>query len=152
MATGTLTLDAGSTFEYELDKDALPTVAGDLTAVTGNLVLDTGNLSILNLVELGSGSWSIDPSDKLTLISYTGSWNGGLFRLGSGGPTILDDTMINFNGTDWLFDYNDDTAGTNYSGDTTGAVSFVTMTAVPEPSISLLGGLGVLLLLRRRRD
>jgi len=50
-----------------------------------------------------------------------------------------------------LFNYNDDGSGTNYTGDLTGP-SFVTMTAIPEPRAALLGGIGMLLLLRRRRD
>ncbi len=50
----------------------------------------------------------------------------------------------------WMFDYNDTSAGTNYTTDLTGG-SYVTMTAVPEPRVALLGGLGMLALLRRRR-
>lgn len=34
LATGALSLDAGSTFVYEINKDAAAAVAGDLTAVT----------------------------------------------------------------------------------------------------------------------
>jgi hypothetical protein len=52
---------------------------------------------------------------------------------------------------DWRFNYNDTAAGTNYTGDLTGS-SFVTMTAIPEPNAAaLVGGLGMLTLLRRRR-
>jgi hypothetical protein len=53
---------------------------------------------------------------------------------------------------DWAFNYNDTVAGTNYTGDLTGS-SFVTMTAIPEPNAAaLVGGFGVLALLRRRRN
>jgi MYXO-CTERM domain-containing protein len=41
-------------------------------------------------------------------------------------------------------------AGGNFNSQATGT-SFVTLTAVPEPSAALLGGLGMMLLLRRRR-
>jgi autotransporter-associated beta strand protein len=156
LATGALSFTNLATFQYELDKDALATVAGDLTAVTGNLSLsDTVTLS---LVESGSGAWELgtplgDPlgspaADKLTLIGYTGSWNGGLFTyLGS---PVLDDSAITLNGQEWLFNYNDTLPGTNFTGDLLGGMTYVTMT-VPEPSAALLGGLGLLALLRRRR-
>ena len=146
LTTGALSLEAGSTFAYEINNDAAAGVAGDLTAVTGNLTLDLGNASLLTLSELGTGSWSI--GEKLTLISYSGTWNGGLFSYGS---TLADDSTINFSGMDWLFNYNDTSAGTNYTGDLTGS-SYVTMTAIPEPNAAaLVGGLGMLALLRRRR-
>jgi len=141
-------LEAGSTFAYEINNDAAAGVAGDLTAVTGSLTLDSGNLSLLTLAELGTGSWSI--GDKLTLISYSGAWNGGLFSYSS--STLADDSTINFSSMEWLFNYNDTAAGTNYTGDLTGT-RYVTMTAIPEPNVAaLLGGLGTLLLLRRRRN
>jgi hypothetical protein len=133
-----LTQNAGSTFAYEIDNDALPGLAGDLTAVTGNLTLDAGNAAILTLAELGTGSWT--PGEKLTLISYSGSWNGGLF---TNGGVIADDSSFMFSGVEWLFNYNDTAAGTNYTGDLTGS-SFVTMTVIPEPSTLVLGGLALL--------
>ena len=147
LTTGALSLQAGSTFAYEINNDVAAGVAGDLTAVTGNLTFDLTNAAILTLSELGSGSWTI--GDKLTLISYSGAWNGGLFSYSS--STLADDSTINFSSMEWLFNYNDAAAGTNYTGDLTGS-SYVTMTAIPEPNVAaLLGGLGTLLLLRRRR-
>ena len=147
LATGALSLQAGSTFAYEIDNGAGANVAGDLTAVTGSLTIDLGNTAILTLTELGSGSWTV--GEKLTLISYSGAWNNGLFSYNS--STLADDSTINFSSMEWLFNYNDTVAGTNYTGDLTGT-SYVTMTAIPEPNVAaLLGGLGTLLLLRRRR-
>jgi autotransporter-associated beta strand protein len=138
LASGTLTLNALSIFEYEMNSDALPSEAGDLTAVTGDLVLSLGNDAILTLVELGSGIWANDA--KLTLVSYTGTWNGGLFDY-LGNPLGNGDT-INFSGTDWVFRYDDTEHGTNYIGDLTGS-TFVTMTAVPQPGIMSLVGVVV---------
>lgn len=147
LATGALTLNGGSTFAYKMDNDAASTVAGDLTAVTGGLNFDLGTAAILTLADSGTGSWTA--GEKLTLASYTGSWNGGLLKyLGS---TIADDSIINFSGIDWIFNYNDTTAGTNFTSDLTGS-NFVTMTAVPETRAALLGALGLLMLLRRRRS
>ena len=148
LATGALSLLAGSTFAYEMNNDAAAGVAGDLTAITGSMTFDVGNAALLTLTELGTGSWS--NGDKLTLLSYSGAWNGGLFNYAS--STLADDSTFTFSGMDWAFNYNDTVAGTNYTGDLTGS-SFVTMTAVPEPNVAaLLGGLGVLALLRRRRN
>jgi hypothetical protein len=104
------------------------TTSGDgatITAVTGKLTLDLGNSAILTLSELGTGSWSV--GDKLTRISYSGTWHGSLFNLGS---TLADDSTITFSGIDWLFNDNDNAACTNYTGDVTDS-SFVTMTANP---------------------
>jgi autotransporter-associated beta strand protein len=147
LTTGSLTLQAESIFAYEINNDAAAGVAGDLTAVTGDLTLDLGNAALLTLGELGVGSWSI--GEKLTLISYSGTWNGGLFSYGS---TLADDSTITFSGMGWSFNYNDTSAGTNYTSDLTGS-SYVTMTAIPEPNVAaLLGGLGILSLLGRRRN
>ncbi len=154
---GNLSFTTASAFEYELNKDAAANEAGDLTAVAGSLSL-AGTVT-LNLVEAGIGSWElgtplgdhfgITPADKLTLISYDGTWNGGMFTYL--GNLLLDDTYFMLNGQQWLFNYNDTDAGINYTGDLGSATRFVTIT-VPEPNVAaLLGGLGVIALLRRRR-
>jgi autotransporter-associated beta strand protein len=145
LGTAALTFEANSTLAYQLNNDAAAGVAGDLTFVSGNLTLALTNNSILTLTELGAGSWS--NGEKLTLISYTGSWNGGLFDYL--GTDITDDSQITFSGATWQFNYNDTVEGTNYISDSTG--SYVTMTVIPEPRAALLGCLGALLLLRRRR-
>ncbi len=145
LGTGALTFDANSTLVYEMNNNAAAGVAGDLTYATGNLTLALTNNSILTLSELGAGSWS--NGDKLTLISYTGSWNGGLFDYL--GTDVTDDSQITFSGSIWLFNYNDTVEGTNYTTDSIG--NFVTMTVIPEPSSALLSAIGLLFLLRRRR-
>jgi autotransporter-associated beta strand protein len=139
---------AGSIYAYELNSAALN---GDLTYSTGTLdiVSGVGPLgTALTLMELSSGTLAVN--DKLTLISYTGGWTSTeLFNyLGS---TLADDSTFTLGANQWRFNYNDTTGGTNFSGDQAGAVSFVTMTVIPEPRAALLGGLGLLALLRRRR-
>ena len=149
LATGALSLLANSTFAYEINKDAVAGIAGDLTAVSGGLTIDLSSLAVLTISELGisSNSWSI--GDKLTLISYSGAWNNGVFNYNNN--TLADDSTITYSGAQWLFNYNDTAAGTNYTGDLIGS-SFVTMTVIPEPNVAaLIGGFGVLLLFRRRR-
>lgn len=149
LASGDLTLLAGAIYQQEIDKSkAGSNDSGDLLAVTGSLTLALGNDSILNLIELGaSGAWSM--GDKITLISYSGAWNGGLFTYND--SVLSNDSTFTFSDMEWLFKYDDTAFGDNYVTDLTGP-SFVTMTAIPEPSAALLGGLGLLALLRRRRN
>ena len=136
-------------------------VSAGVFAVNGSLA-NTSATTVsgtvtLNLLETGTGSWElgtplgdhfgITPADKLTLISYNGTWNGGLFTYL--GNVLLDDSYFMLNGQQWFLNYNDTDAGTNFTGDLVGT-NFVTMT-VPEPGAALLGGLGLLALQRRRR-
>jgi autotransporter-associated beta strand protein len=150
IASGNLSLLASSTFAQEIDKSVAAGVSGDLTATTGTLSITSG--AILTLAELGtSGAWTA--GDRITLIGYsTGTWNGGLFTYLSN--TLNDDSSITFSGINWTFNYNDTTFGDNYQSDMSSfgvSARYVTMTAVPEPRAALLGGIGMLLLLRRRR-
>ena len=150
IATGNLALLASAVFAQEINKSVLPGDSGDLTATTGSLGITSG--AILTLAELGtSGAWG--EGDTITLIGYsTGTWNGGLFTYL--GNTLNDDSTFTFSGIDWIFDYNDEFAGDNYNSDLsafTGSARYVTMTAIPEPRAALLGSIGLLFLLRRRR-
>jgi T5SS/PEP-CTERM-associated repeat protein len=124
-----LSLTSGSVFAYEL---AGGTAAADLGLVGESL--DLGG-AILDLVQLGTFTMG----DKFTLFSYdtiSGTFDG----LGQG------DSFAGAGGL-WNINYFDDTAGQNGgTGD-----NFVTITAIPEPAAVLLGGLGLLALLRRRR-
>jgi MYXO-CTERM domain-containing protein len=86
---------------------------------------------------------------KFTMINYSGAWNGGLFVWND--DVLEDDSnIIIADGKGWRINYNDTTGGSNYSSEQTYS-KFVTLTAVPEPTVVTLGGLGALLLLRRRR-
>lgn len=142
LSTGALTFNSGSTFAYELDSVGLN---GDLLDSSGNLNLN-GTVT-LTLSELFSGVLNV--GDKLTLINYTGSWNNGTFTYQ--GNTLADESTITVGSNLFRFDYNDTTGGSNFANDQIGATGFVTMTVVPEPAVALLGGLGMLTLLRRRR-
>jgi hypothetical protein len=141
-------MNNGSTFVYEAADN---TASGaDLMVVNGALSLTSVNLD-LSAANLGLGTWA--SGDKLTLISYTGT------AITSGFTGFTDDTTYTYGANQWIFDYNDtakdDTAkGLNYGGDAAnpGSGSFVTFTVVPEPSVAMLvGGLGMIALLRRRR-
>lgn len=77
--------------------------------------------------------------DKFTLFAYN-SLEGAF-------DSYADDTTYVFNGGEWFFNYNDTTPGLNGGSGT----SYITITAVPEPSALVLGAVGPLALLRRRR-
>ncbi|MEO5912745.1 MAG: autotransporter-associated beta strand repeat-containing protein [Luteolibacter sp.] len=143
LATGTLSFANTSTLIYEMSA-----ANSDLVDVSGQLNL-TGTVT-LSLTG-ADGVWTL--GDKVTLISYfdidgvTAGWNGGLFT------GIADDSELLAGSNTWLFNYNDTTGGSNFSGEqATGPTArFVTMTLIPEPSVSLLGAVAAIALLRRRR-
>ena len=137
-----LTLGAASGYIYELTGGSSPGAgSADLGIVSGDLTLVSG--AVLDLVQLGSYT----VGNKFTLFAYTGTLSGIFKDTGAvdlaDGATFTDALGL------WTIDYNDTTAGLN--GGTTSGASYVTLTAVPESRAALLGGLGLLALLRRRR-
>lgn len=134
--TGALSLNTGSTFAYELNTNS---VNGDLLNANGDLSFD-GSVT-LSLTDLGSNSL-LALGTKFTLISYFGVWDGETF---SGFADNSDFTML---GNEWRINYDDISAGSVNGGTYNNAV---TLTVIPEPGAVLLGGLGLLVLLRRRR-
>jgi hypothetical protein len=79
-------------------------------------------------------------NQKFTLFAYDsliGTFDG-----------LADDTTFTAGGGEWLINYNDTTGGLNTEAV---GVSYITLTAVPEPSTLLIGALGCVGLLRRRR-
>ena len=135
-ATGALTLNHNSTFLYELNTTA---TTGDVLNVNGDLTFD-GTVT-LSLADLGAGS-ILALGTKFTLISYFGSWDQDTFN------GYADDSAFTLFGNEWRINYNDVSAGSVNGGAFTNAV---TLTVIPEPGAYLLGGLGLLALLRRRR-
>jgi autotransporter-associated beta strand protein len=131
LRVGPLSLASASTFVEEVDSAATRATAADLAAVSGGLTISSG--AILTLTELGAGSWS--QGEKLTLISYTGTWNGGVFTYG-GNPLANNDTFT-FSTAQWRITYDDPQKGLNFPADATG--TYVTITVVPEPAAGSVG-------------
>jgi autotransporter-associated beta strand protein len=143
LGAGDLSFSSSSTYAYELDSS---TPNGDLTYSTG--AIDIAGGSILTFTELNAGLLAM--GTKLSLISYNGTWNGGLFTYL--GDSLADNSSFDLGGNYWRFDYNDNGAGSNFPVDQAGGSRFVTMTVIPEPSAALLGisAFGLTLLRRRR--
>ena len=130
---GDLTLKDSSMLLAQFNSDA-PAVDGII--VNGNLNISNG--AVLNVSDIGSSASSIFDLPA-PFITYSGTWNGGTF-LG-----MPDDSYFMSGGQAYFISY-----------DGAGGESIVTLTmvaAVPEPgvAVSLLGGLGLLLGVRRRR-
>jgi fibronectin-binding autotransporter adhesin len=130
-----LTLDALSVFNYEFTSGD---ITADLGIVSGNLTLTDG--TSLNLFQLGTYTLN----ETFTLFAYSNALAGTFDGLAEGATTT-----DNLGGL-WRINYGESTAGANFSNDPSG-LSFVNITAIPEPSTTLLAALGVLALLRRRR-
>jgi fibronectin-binding autotransporter adhesin len=140
--TTTLTLAAGSIFQVEIDSAS----SYDQLGITGDLNITSG--AKLDLVDFGSPDL-IALYSRLTIMDYSGAWNTGLFTLGT--EELSDSETFAWQSKTWRINYNDILGGGETSLSSGGTA--VTLTVVPEPNVAaLLGGLGTLLLLRRRRN
>ncbi len=125
-ATNTVTLDAASTLDWDLDGGDNSTGGGvnDLLAITGDLVLD-GTINVTAADADPFATWQ----GHWTVITYSGDLTDNGLELGTL-PTLPE-------GWGWLVDT------TTQPGEV--------WLVIPEPSAALLGALGLLGLLRRRR-
>lgn len=134
LSAGDTDLQAGSTLGIEINGSAVGT-GYDQLDVTGTLTLG-GQLSVsLGYTPVNNTLFFILANDGADAVSGTFSnapVNGGLYTLG---------------GQDFMISYFGDTGTNSFTGG-----NDVVLKAVPEPRAALIGGLGLLALLRRRRD
>ncbi len=147
LATGSLSLQGGSTYALHLDSAAL---TGDRVNITGNLSLD--GTVVLSLQD-DSPAVVLNVGDRIALATYTGAWNGGKFTVpgfGEIGDWVDNDNPSYFllNGNPVGIDYNFDPDTNNPSNPLE-----VSLVVVPEPGslASLAGSAGLLLGLQRFR-
>jgi autotransporter-associated beta strand protein len=128
LSTGTITLDEASLLSFELNPaDPTPGLdINDLVEVSGNLTLG----GILSVSPTNGDFLSVAAGTAWRLFNYSGTLTENSLTLG---------TMPTLGGS---LTWNIDTS-------TSGQVNLV---AIPEPATALLGGLGLVLLLRRRRS
>jgi hypothetical protein len=95
----------------------------------------------------GSAADLLDVNGALTL-------SGTMLSLTDPGVFNIGDALWITDGGVWLLDYNAAAPGLNGGGDLQtpgGGCGYITLTAVPEPAAALIGSLGLLALVRRRR-
>jgi hypothetical protein len=143
---------SGSTFAYEVDSSAALGTAADLLVVNGDLDIASG--SLLTFVDLNNTPQPfVQDTTIFALINYSGNWNGGLFTYGTN--ELADGERFSVGSQVWEIDYNR-TSSAGLDNYTTSYVSgsFVTVTAVPEPStyvmLAIAGGIAAVAARRRR--
>ncbi len=126
---GDLGLNGSSIFSVQFDSTA---IAVDGINLNGNLNIASG--ATLNVSDIGSNPSSIF-GVTAPVVTYSGAWNGGIFA------GLPDDSFFMSAGQAYQISYDG------------GVVTLTMVAAVPEPgtAASLLGGLGLLLGVRRRR-
>lgn len=136
LSMSSLTFNGGSTLALEINTS---TLTSDLILMTSDLTLATDVSPTLSLTDLG-GNVSLALGTQFTLLTYQGTWNGGLFSVG--GTPIADGGIFTLGANQFQLDYNAGAGGNN-----------LTLVAIPEPGSAalLLGGLAGLLGFRRRR-
>ena len=133
---GNLDFTDSSIFSVQFDSSA-PAV--DTITVTGNLNIAMG--AVLNVGDIGMDPGSIYGT-AANIITYSGTWNGGTFA------DLPDDSYFMDGGRNFQISYN----GADVEVPE-GIVTITMVEVIPEPcaAVSLLGGLGLLLGVRRRR-
>jgi fibronectin-binding autotransporter adhesin len=137
LACGPVSLLDGSVFRAEV-RSAVP--AADLLTIMGDLTL-TGTVGLV-LDDLAASAGTFAEGTILSLINYSGSWNGGFFH--SGGAALTDGSLFSVGDHQWRIDYDAPLGGLDHTGDFLPDSRFVNVVAVPEPSAGGLLAIGLL--------
>lgn len=135
---GNIDLQSSSEFQMEI---------GGITAGTGYDQLNvSGVVTLAGLLNVTMTSGYLPNNGDLFFLIDNDGANAIAGKFSN--ANVDDATVVNLGGRDWLISYKAD-FGSNAFSTLTG--NDVALMAVPEPSAALIGGVGVLLLLRRRR-
>jgi autotransporter-associated beta strand protein len=151
LSVASITFANNSTYEYEVNSSLAIELGADLLVVNGNLNM---TLTQLAFSDLSEAPQAFGIGTIFSLMNYTGTWNGGLFALG--GNVLVEGEEFYAGQNYWRINYEATTGGLNFTsdyntGNTSRFINF-TATAVPEPSVAMLGAAASLLMLRRRRS
>ena len=135
LLTGDVTWLDGSTFAVEVDSSVPLSVAADLLKVDGDISI-SGTAS-LDLVDLAASPALFPAGTTLSLVSYSGTWNGGVFSVG--GTALVDGGSLTLGSQLWAIDYDATAGGTNFSSEFLPGGRFVNVTVVPIPEPAALG-------------
>ncbi len=135
LLTGDVTWLNGSTFAVEVDSSVPLSVAADLLKVDGDVSI-SGTVS-LDLVDLAASPALFPAGTTLSLVSYSGTWNGGLFSVD--GVPIADGGSLTLGSQLWTIDYDATFGGTNFTSEFLPGGRFVNLTVVPVPEPAALG-------------
>jgi autotransporter-associated beta strand protein len=143
----------GASVEWELNGNsatqASPTALFDQIVLNGNL--DFAGTTTLNLSFIASGS-AVAWSNAFWNASHTGSNGWLLFDVAGTTTNFSNLSLSTANWADSSGNLFNTTRGTSSFGlEQVGQNIYLSYTAVPETSAALIGGLGALFLLRRRR-
>ncbi len=135
LGTRAISFGNGSSYNYDLNTTSL---GGDLINSDGPLSFD--GTAVLTLNDLAPGTLPL--GSRLTLLSYSGLWDGDIFSGHADGSNFV------LGSNTWQINYADPTPGSNGG---TFAKNVTLTTVVPEPAGMLLSGLGLTAFLLRRR-
>lgn len=132
LATGSVNFQSGSTLSLDLNGNVAGTQY-DQMAVTGTVSLAGALTATLGYTPVNGDLLFILTNDGTDAV--TGTFNG-----------LANDAIFNIGGQDFRISYIANSAGQTMTGG-----NDVALQAVPEPAAAVLGGLGLIALLRRRR-
>jgi hypothetical protein len=146
-----LSYTSGSSVTWELGANSLGLRGTDFDGINVGGTLDFSGATAVNLVFNFAGS-SVDWTDTFWDTSHIGT-SGWLVYDVAGTTTNFSNLSVT--ATNWLDGsgglFNTSNSGNTFSLYQDGSDIYLNYTVIPEPSAALLGGLGMLLLLRRRR-